>query len=860
MVDCEFDASPPGGSDGSGGRGISGDGGGATVTHAMRIAGNSVAPVLTGCRAHSATGAGVMLDNGASALLLQCEISGNRQGGILLGEGASVSLEHCGVSENGHFGMVIGQHASRVYLGRTNFSLNTAGSIWHCGVGLDSVKAGETISHVIGLPLVPVLASPPPVPLWLDQCSLMGAGEMSKGASVPAVVIGPGVHAVMWESLFGQLLGKEAVLRVESSARIMFAGEGPGVEWFRSRGHNGSITDDSNALLKPVIGGGDALWIDISGAVPLPEQAASRQVPWLPPAAAAWPGRTHQEPLPKGPHWPLPEVHGLPQVPPLTGPQHQPPQTHGPPHEAAPTSEGVVPLGDDKVLEGGAQAPPVESALPLAAGALHVPSAGPPPETGSMPPDAAAGVPGAAEAAAAGAMARTMSSEGGHLAWMGSHMGVGELPASEQNRHTLFELLSMLASQLHCHDILDTVGLGGPLKPGDRVFLRGHTGRWVGTRNAEAVCNRPDRGSAAMLVIETKTTMIRHDSRVAFKIVGQSPDTPGPEQQWLGVTKTFEVRLFNSGNVSRDAVETLFTVQADRAGHIMSGTPVYLRSVGAGRTVDIEGEAVRARTQDRGTLQRIVIEKAPTGSEVPSACPSYELKAHEKVWLLRRGVQHALVDKQQLAKLLSGHRPHCRELLREYAKLWEAEWRQGWSSILCASEAAEDSTGSPASRGGQSSDSGRAAQRRRAKQTRKRDLFLTNFFSNMTKEDQNNGNLFVSALRSFFATELRLSQLEHDPVQRVIEAFAEALVSDESFLEYFSQSMLPEKERKAYRKPEDVLFGLTYTTVMLNTDMHNKQVAQKMWDTRKFIGAGKDCGVTGGLMLQIFKNIQKEEL
>merc|ERR1719436_1919288 len=100
-------------------------------------------------------------------------------------------------------------------------------------------------------------------------------------------------------------------------------------------------------------------------------------------------------------------------------------------------------------------------------------------------------------------------------------------------------------------------------------------------------------------------------------------------------------------------------------------------------------------------------------------------------------------------------------------------------------------------------------------------------FSGMTPEDRNNGNLFTSALRSFFATALRMSQLEADPVQRVIEAFAEALVSDASFLECFASSMLPEIERKTYRTPDEVLFGLTYTTLMLNTDMHNKQVAQR---------------------------------
>jgi len=97
-------------------------------------------------------------------------------------------------------------------------------------------------------------------------------------------------------------------------------------------------------------------------------------------------------------------------------------------------------------------------------------------------------------------------------------------------------------------------------------------------------------------------------------------------------------------------------------------------------------------------------------------------------------------------------------------------------------------------------------------------------------------------------------------VQRVIEAFADALVSDTSFLDCFSLSMLPERERRAYRTPDEVIFGLTYTTLMLNTDTHSKQVAQKMWDTKKFVAAGKDCGVTGGLMMQIFRSIRREEL
>ncbi|CAK8985152.1 SEC7 domain-containing protein [Durusdinium trenchii] len=113
-------------------------------------------------------------------------------------------------------------------------------------------------------------------------------------------------------------------------------------------------------------------------------------------------------------------------------------------------------------------------------------------------------------------------------------------------------------------------------------------------------------------------------------------------------------------------------------------------------------------------------------------------------------------------------------------------------------------------------------------------------------------------MRSFFANAIRMAKLEADPVQRVIEAFAEALVADAAFLSCFEASMLPEAERQTYRTPDEVLFGLAYTTLMLNTDMHNKQVAQKMWDNKKFAGRpdawihrlcllppliGKDCPV-----------------
>lgn len=348
----------------------------------------------------------------------------------------------------------------------------------------------------------------------------------------------------------------------------------------------------------------------------------------------------------------------------------------------------------------------------------------------------------------------------------------------------------------------------------------------------------------------------------------------------MGVTAPgLEVRILPAdGGANAD---TQFAIHAadEQASTIVSGAPVFLRSVGCGRYVDVEGDQVRARTSDKGTLQRLVIEKLPTDGEAPPACQEEDLSIDEKAWLLRRGVQFALVDKQHLAKFLSSHKSNSPALLKAYTKFWEAEWRQSWPSLQQrAAEASADggndsgdnspaggrlpgAGGDAGGATGSNADKAGGASRRSTSRPKKGALeSIIGMVSGVSPQEKDNANLFVSALRSFFANALRMSQLEADPVQRVIEAFSEALVADAAFLRIFTTSMLPERERKIYRTSEEVLFGLTYTTMMLNTDVHNKQVAQKMWDTRKFVGAGKDCGVTGGLMMQIFKNVQREEL
>eukprot|EP00913_Durusdinium_trenchii_P022440 g21078.t2 len=250
--------------------------------------------------------------------------------------------------------------------------------------------------------------------------------------------------------------------------------------------------------------------------------------------------------------------------------------------------------------------------------------------------------------------------------------------------------------------------------------------------------------------------------------------------------------------------------------------------------------------------------------DLPEACPDLDFTVEQRAWIYLRASQSSLVDRTKLAGFLSSPKPHCKELLKAYTKLWESEWRMEWRSTLDIPE--ESAASSPGSR--QSSRSGsqgpstdvarrpRSQSRRRMSRT---DWILGRLGGvSSTADDKSNGNLFVSAMRSFFANAIRMAKLEADPVQRVIEAFAEALVADAAFLSCFEASMLPEAERQTYRTPDEVLFGLAYTTLMLNTDMHNKQVAQKMWDNKKFVGAGKGCGVTGGLMAQIYKNIQGE--
>lgn len=423
-----------------------------------------------------------------------------------------------------------------------------------------------------------------------------------------------------------------------------------------------------------------------------------------------------------------------------------------------------------------------------------------------------------------------------------------------ENRSMLFEILSMLCLRSRCQEVLDMVGLAGAIQMNDTVYIRGHTGMYLGSKDNTLVCNKADKASATALMIESKANQLRPGCRVAFRVADQSG--AGAKLR-MGIDASGEAKLLPR-SASKD-VDALFVIQClvETGNAILSGLPVTMRSVGSGKNLDVEGEIVRARYAEQGTLQRITLEKIPPESEIPPACSDRELSIQDQAWVFRRGVQMALIDKQALAKYISGHKADRLELLRTYTRIWEAEWSQNRPSFA---DGGDESGGSPGPGGrhaaGRGESSKRSSSRPRAStMDRVRDMF-----SGVNADDKANGDMFSDALRSYFATALRMSQLEADCVQRVIEAFAAALVQDTPFIQAFTLSMLPEKERKTYSTPEEVLFGLAYTTMMLNTDAHNQQVAQKMWDSKKFVSAGKDCGVTSGLMMQIFKNVQKEQL
>eukprot|EP00927_Polykrikos_kofoidii_P041628 TRINITY_DN35482_c0_g1_i1.p1 TRINITY_DN35482_c0_g1~~TRINITY_DN35482_c0_g1_i1.p1 ORF type:complete len:1399 (-),score=183.56 TRINITY_DN35482_c0_g1_i1:81-4277(-) len=869
----------------------------AVLTHAFRASGAGSAPLLSGCSFRGSTGSGLLIDNGATATLLQCEVSGHHHGGIFVGNESSIALEGCEVCKNGHFGVVLAPHARGSYAGRSTVSSNSAGSIWHCG----RAAGGNADPSESGM--LPSASGHPC--LRLDQCAVAGVfgprqnlrGGLS-AAAAPAVLAGAFTCVLLWETSFADLENVEAAVRTEAAtARVVIAGD-----YSNDRHRRGLANSRENGV-------GGITWMDVSGFLPsdamdlhsramgmggVGAQAHSMSAP------GHWGLRqgTHHGKFSSQPGSPGPGGYFLsPRSPPTLSPMEQ--HRHTLPRASADLADNVVGGakrdGSDLTQDNSACGVGARNSLRRSQcvdlnGLLGDPGKALSDELveWSCPVCTAQNAAEAATCSSCSAprparpSALNMSPEPSeatevetreHAKWVHAKMAASKNadPSfyreawGEQSRKMLYEVLLMLCPQHRCSDVLDVVGLGGPVRVGDSIYLRGHAGRWIAIKGTEVVCNKADRATATAFIIEGKPgSTLKHGSKVAFRVSAppEQENGGGDQQAPLGViqrlcvnpTVSNSVRIITRAENAKCEEDDMFAVQVDAPGTLMSGMPAYIKSLCASRIVDVEGEAVRARTQEKGTLQRIAIEKIP--SELPTACAPFDLKLEQKAWLLRRGVMQALVEKQSLAQFLSSHKAGSADLLKAYTRLWEEEWRAEWATVLNNLGGSDDGSASPAGRSGDSRSPKRPSSRPRS---RTRD-WIMDIFSGISHEDKVNGDMFMSAMRSFFAMALRMSQLEADPVMRVIEAFADALVSDEAFLQCFTPSMLPEKERKNYRTPDEVIFGLTYTTLMLNTDMHNKQVAHKTWDSKKFAAAGKGCSVTGGVMMQVFKNVQKEQL
>lgn len=768
--------------------------------------------LMFGCSVTAARGAGISLQG--SACMVKCHVQRNLQGGIFVAEGGRLMAESCDINGNGHFSLVAGRGCRSILVGRTDLTGSDAGSLWHCG--------GESSSG----------------PVLLDQCSVSGSLAPNGGqVASPAVLASAYAMLTLWDC-FAPSIRKgtlAAVIRAEANSNAMVAGDGPTLGW---PGWSTKSTKSAKTRTEYAggasIGQGTVAWMDVSGRFAPPAGARSVMRAQRPSSAS----QSLQ-------NWPAVNWNTSRGRTASTTSQLSDRDTEK--MRASPPKEDLSAAQDSGDAEA---APQVEDTT-----------------AGEMPAEEPAQGPTGEAMETVEEEPEEDAAKENHVQWLRLRMENPATFGSEADRITLFELLQMLAvKDAHKEEVLDNIGLGGPIKHLDTVYLRGHTGLWMFVKNGTQLsCNSDDRTKSTAFVVEFKGgNTLKVDCRASFRVA-----EPGERPLWLTTTPSGDIGLIAKGDGMAEPA-TRFVVQSPTASAVLSGMFVHLKSMSTGKLMEVDGADVKARSSLQGTRQRIFVEKLPTATIAPEACGDLELSVEERAWIYLRASQASLVDRKNLAGFLSSPKPHCKELLKAYTRLWESEWRMEWRNTLEIPE--ESAASSPGSR--QSSRSGSQGpttttpsdvSRRTRSQSRRRmsrtDWILGRLGGvSSTADDKSNGNLFVSAMRSFFANAIRMAKLEADPVQRVIEAFAEALVADSAFLSCFQASMLPEAERQTYRTPDEVLFGLAYTTLMLNTDMHNKQVAQKMWDNKKFVGAGKGCGVTGGLMAQIYKNIQGEEI
>jgi len=391
----------------------------------------------------------------------------------------------------------------------------------------------------------------------------------------------------------------------------------------------------------------------------------------------------------------------------------------------------------------------------------------------------------------------------------------------------LFDLLHVILNKLKSKSVLDATSVRGPLDPGCSVVLRAYAGGRLIIEGQNVFCRAGTQQSATNFYFErsnTNGTLCPGDS-IMIRIPPN--DTEGGLSRWLAVSGSCVQVPFASDFL---VVPQEFTLEADKPGPLHSGESVYLRTA-VGNLVSVDGESVCARYPflygSRDPSYRFVLEK-----QLTIACPLWplnvsEVKANDTAWLLRRGVEAGLVDKEQLAQLLGGHKGQ--QLLSEFSKLWEVEWRLDHSEKNATEK---------------------EGLREHMVQS------SVNLFSSSGSQHYQNAVILTSAMRSFFSGALRMVKCEANYVLRIVEAFATVLSEDVVVASTLNASLLPNDGNCAYCNIEEVIFGLTYTTMMLNTDCHSSHVANKMWYLKKFTAAHKDCGVVPDLMTEIFRLVK----
>jgi len=124
------------------------------------------------------------------------------------------------------------------------------------------------------------------------------------------------------------------------------------------------------------------------------------------------------------------------------------------------------------------------------------------------------------------------------------------------------------------------------IRPGDTVFLRAHTGRNLEVEHEQVMARWDDAGDWQEFTIEKSPLVIDDTDTTIFQSGDQNHG-----MRWQGLV------LVKHAN-----------------GALVSGDTVFLQS-NAGTYIDVEGDETRARWEDEGDWQALVLEKKDAGAD-----------------------------------------------------------------------------------------------------------------------------------------------------------------------------------------------------------------------------------------------------